>query len=65
MRFVFYGGVLVLYPACAPLLCHLCPLCHHDMEGGGGDATVRHAMVRVGGGPALMSPVSPVPAVPP
>ena len=26
----------MLYCACAPLLCHLCPLCHHDMEGGGG-----------------------------
>ena len=64
---MFRGGALVLYCACAPLLCHLCPLCHHDMEGGGGggDGTVCHAMVRVGGGFALVSPVSPVPAVPP
>ena len=41
---VFRGGVLVLYCACAPLLCHLCPLCHHDMEGGGGGAMARYAM---------------------
>ena len=30
-------------------LCHLCRPCHHDMEGGGADVTVRNAMVRVRG----------------
>ena len=33
----------MLYCACAPVLCHLCPLCHHDMGGGGG-AMARYAM---------------------
>ena len=33
----------MLYCACAPLLCCLCPLCHHDMRGGGG-AMARYAM---------------------
>ena len=32
----------MLYRACAPLLCHLCPLCQHDMGGGG--AMARYAM---------------------
>ena len=26
----------MLYCACAPVLCHLCPLYHHDIGGGGG-----------------------------
>ena len=55
------GFIVLVHLSCVTYV----PCATMTWRGGGGDGTIRHAMVRVGGGSALVSPVSPVPAVPP